>query len=699
MNSVVKLNEVDFELIKEQLKDYLNRDGSPFKLYNMNAGALAGLIDFGAYVMHYLATYLNLTVSDLFMNSAVLEENIYALINNFNYIPRLKTPANAYLRILYDRDAITDVGDDSKIFQVYHNYVNYTSDYKVIPTFRDKYVESQYTTMNLATTDPNDENKAIFEIQPYVDGSGNRYLMALIPCYQAEWQSIELIVDNTFSQNLYLSTDGTINTDLYGDNVIEDTIRVFVKEGGTTWYEYTNMRIGNFDADDLRSFNISYDQNYGIYIKFNIDAFSKFIPSGDTIRVFFATTQGDDINELQGTRQFNSTAANLSDIGYLKIYDITDSTDIFELDAGTVITGTTSYLDVSIVESSSFSGSLTYLTNGIDKQSITSIKETAPLWYSTQGRAVSENDYNFILKKRYSEFADIRAWGGNREFIDLESLINNYTPGVGSLADEIRLGIQAIMGTKYNPNIYANEYLAIDTITQDDLNDGYYDRDVGYVYFSIFKNSFQFEDNTSTIDEVKAYLDKYKILTIYYKYMYPTYNILQPNISIGIAPAYLKTYDLREIKQRIKDYINEVGKTSANFYLSSLYSEINSYEEVNQVISVNYTLKAKVKNQSGTDWTYVRLYTYLDREINTLVEGNTFVTEEDSPGSLMGNIKINSSVVGRINYTTGLMKFQYDFGVDEYYINGITTSGNKVSSFKDCFFGVEFLNDITLTVE
>jgi hypothetical protein len=51
-------------------------------------------------------------------------------------------------------------------------------------------------------------------------------------------------------------------------------------------------------------------------------------------------------------------------------------------------------------------------TEGVDRESIAQIKHNAPLYYQTQNRTVTENDYTSILLKQFSYIQAISVWGG-----------------------------------------------------------------------------------------------------------------------------------------------------------------------------------------------------------------------------------------------------------------------------------------------
>jgi len=50
--------------------------------------------------------------------------------------------------------------------------------------------------------------------------------------------------------------------------------------------------------------------------------------------------------------------------------------------------------------------------SGTDIQTIDSVKQLAPLYYETQNRAVTRNDYETLIKKDFPEVEFVRVWGG-----------------------------------------------------------------------------------------------------------------------------------------------------------------------------------------------------------------------------------------------------------------------------------------------
>lgn len=62
----------------------------------------------------------------------------------------------------------------------------------------------------------------------------------------------------------------------------------------------------------------------------------------------------------------------------------------------------------------SISGTVTQTQGGTSPESIAEIKDTAPHWYQSQFRAVTENDYGALLKNKFADIQSINVYGGEK---------------------------------------------------------------------------------------------------------------------------------------------------------------------------------------------------------------------------------------------------------------------------------------------
>lgn len=85
--SELKYTELDFNLIKENLKTFL-KSQDKFKDYNFDGAGLSILLDILAYNTSYNAFYLNMLASEMFLDSASLRNSVVSRAKHLGYVPR-----------------------------------------------------------------------------------------------------------------------------------------------------------------------------------------------------------------------------------------------------------------------------------------------------------------------------------------------------------------------------------------------------------------------------------------------------------------------------------------------------------------------------------------------------------------------------------------------------------------------------------
>ena len=91
---VSKFTNLDFDQIKEQIKDYL-RANSDFTDFDYEGSNMSILIDILAYNTYISAFNSNMVVNESFLDSATLRENVVSLARNIGYVPRSRKSAKA----------------------------------------------------------------------------------------------------------------------------------------------------------------------------------------------------------------------------------------------------------------------------------------------------------------------------------------------------------------------------------------------------------------------------------------------------------------------------------------------------------------------------------------------------------------------------------------------------------------------------
>ena len=181
--------------------------------------------------------------------------------------------------------------------------------------------------------------------------------------------------------------------DVQGDCYADD----FIGDGSALTFGWMNSTWANISVTPDQGVNTTDDVTFN-----NITCPEYFAGEGNDI--FINATEGNDINEVDGTNEFVNT-----DFETVIIKDETNTSSpvtIFDSTnfGGTVSAGTASYFYSSLLQQNSSTSVLDVLDNGSERQDVDSIKETASLYYSTQGRIITEEDWNVALKKHFSEF-------------------------------------------------------------------------------------------------------------------------------------------------------------------------------------------------------------------------------------------------------------------------------------------------------
>jgi len=99
--SLNQFTNLDFNALKTQIKDYL-RSNSNFTDFDFDGSNFSVLIDLLAYNTYITAYNTNLTVNEVFLDSATLRENVVSLARNIGYVPRSKRSSTTIVSFTVD---------------------------------------------------------------------------------------------------------------------------------------------------------------------------------------------------------------------------------------------------------------------------------------------------------------------------------------------------------------------------------------------------------------------------------------------------------------------------------------------------------------------------------------------------------------------------------------------------------------------
>lgn len=93
-NNKINISDLDFDLIKTNLKEFLKTQDQ-FTDYNFEGSGLSVLLDVLAYNTHYNAMYTNLAINEMFLDSASKRDSVISIANNYGYLPSSRKSAVA----------------------------------------------------------------------------------------------------------------------------------------------------------------------------------------------------------------------------------------------------------------------------------------------------------------------------------------------------------------------------------------------------------------------------------------------------------------------------------------------------------------------------------------------------------------------------------------------------------------------------
>jgi len=410
-NSSVNIAELDFDEIKNNLKQYLQKQDK-FNDYNFDSSVISIILDILAYNTHYNAYYLNMVANEAFLDTAVKRSSAVSHAKLLNYTPSSKRASKALVDITFGGTAASRI-DMPKYTKFYSQAIDNTN-----------YPFVTLESFSVAVTD----GVAKFSSVPLYQGQPVRYTFNVNTLQNPE--SMFTIPDSdvdttTISILVYDSSQSTVfnKFELASNHLIlnSDSMVYFLQEG--------------------------LDGSFQFY--FGDGVLGKALSNGNVITIEYLSTAGMAPN---GAYKFT-----LMD----KI--------------GTYSNTSIEFVDVA--------------TGGQEKESVQSIKFSAPKAYASQNRAVTKSDYLELLKRDNSiiPIQAVNVWGGED--------MNPPQYGKTFICIKPNGGYNLSASQKYR---LINEYIkpfSVVTITPEIV-------DVNYTFLKISTNVY-FDKNRSIFDTVQ----------------------------------------------------------------------------------------------------------------------------------------------------------------------------------------------------
>jgi hypothetical protein len=259
MAGAIRISELDFNSIRENLKNYL-KSQTEFTDYDFDGSGLSILLDILAYNTHYNAYYLNMIGNEMFLDTAQIRNSVLSLAKLTNYVPRSRTGAVATVDVVVtppigDTESALVLPQFTRFISEPIDGVNYV--FSTTESAIASKISSTFTFNNIEIKQGETSN-----LYYTVSNSNRRYSL---PSANADTSTITVSVQES-SSNTY-TTKYTLAQDL--TEVTANSTVFFVEE--------------------------SSDQNYTLYFGDNV--LGKQPSNGNIIIIKYLDTMGSESNK------------------------------------------------------------------------------------------------------------------------------------------------------------------------------------------------------------------------------------------------------------------------------------------------------------------------------------------------------------------------------------------------------------------
>ena len=410
--SLVNFTNLDFDQIKQTLKDYL-QNNSKFTDYDFEGSNLSSILDVLAYNTYITSYNANMVANEVFIDSATLRENVVALARNIGYVPRSKKSSRTKLRFSVDVSSISPTPSSLTL--------------KAGPVATSS---GQFRGRSFVFSIPEDIST------PVIDGVA---LFDEIEVYEGTLlENVFTFASRSPNQKFILPNTG-IDLDTLVVNVspsLDSTVSVKY-ERHDNLFDNDSNRVVNSGSNIFFLQEVSGEQYELI---FGDGVFGKELQDGNVVRAKFIITSGADAN---GIKSFSYAGR---------------------------LTYTRNGVELNVTSGIGLLFTPAQSSGGEDIESIDSVRKYAPQIYATQNRALSANDYEILIpNKIYPETESISVFGGEelvppqfgKVFISIKPRNGDFVPNL--IKQNIKRDLKKYSVAGIVPEILDLKYLFIET--------------------------------------------------------------------------------------------------------------------------------------------------------------------------------------------------------------------------------------------
>lgn len=356
--SNIKVTELDFDILKENLKDFL-RSQEEFEDYDFEGSGLQILLDVLSANTHYNAIYQNMVANEMFLDSAVLRESVVSRSKSLGYTPSSIKSAQVDINLQM-------VGSDSLIG---------TDIVEPLSISLPQYSNFSATKDGITYIFQNTEGITLDHTNTLEDGR---------KVYSKDFTIKQgIMIEQNFEINFQESPDQRFIIE--NDNADITTLIVSIQQDQNSTYLISSLaeNVVEIGPND-NVYWVSENESGKYELFFGNGRIGKKLINGSNIKIQYLTTSGSQGNNI-------STGFNFSDA----VIEVSSS-------GGDVIRYS---VYVPIVNSSASFG-------GAEKETTEEIRFTSPKYYEMQNRSVTALDYKYLVQKKYQNIESIKVWGG-----------------------------------------------------------------------------------------------------------------------------------------------------------------------------------------------------------------------------------------------------------------------------------------------
>ncbi len=346
----IKVTDLDFDILKENLKDFL-RSQDEFQDYDFDGSGLQILLDILSANTHYNAIYQNMIANEMFLDSAILRESVVSRAKTIGYTPSSIKASEVEVTL----NVVESVIDKQPTQVALPAFSNFSASKDGVT-----YI-FQNTEGRILSNLSNDSDRGKIYSDTFTIKQG-------------------IMIEQNFDIDFQLNPDQRFIIE--NENVDIDTLVVSINvdpQDTQATYSVATLAENVVEigpTDNVYWINENETNNYELY--FGNGRIGKKLEDGSQLKIQYLTTSGSLANNINTGFTFSDTIS------------IDNST--YELFGN--VTNT----------SKSFGGS--------DKESIEDIRFVSPKYYEMQNRSVTALDYKYLVQKKYQNVESIKVWGG-----------------------------------------------------------------------------------------------------------------------------------------------------------------------------------------------------------------------------------------------------------------------------------------------